>query len=285
MKGDGGANPRELQEFVERLNSLIENAPAQTGPSLSTNESKKLRAILQKATSHLEALLTDLDPVKQPQSVFDPSNPQLVARFVALTLLAQERYKLQRLDKFYGAGVYALYYSGDFPIYAKISGKEHPIYVGKADPADPSAKIPTMQGERLASRLNDHRRNIEKAQNLKIEDFEYRFLVVQSGWQNAAESYLINLYEPIWNTEVGICYGFGKHGDDPETRANLRSPWDTLHPGRDWAHRDKNQKDAKPKESIEAQIKTHFEIKKPLATIEQVFKRLMEEMRQMPKDE
>ncbi len=38
-----------------------------------------------------------------------------------------------------------------------------------------------------------------------------------------------------WNSEVGICYGFGKHGDSAETRSNTRSPWDTLHPGRKWA--------------------------------------------------
>jgi hypothetical protein len=28
-----------------------------------------------------------------------------------------------------------------------------------------------------------------------------------------AENYLINLFKPIWNNEVGICYGFGKQLD------------------------------------------------------------------------
>lgn len=43
-------------------------------------------------------------------------------------------------------------------------------------------------------------------------------LVVQTGWQDSAENYLIELFEPIWNSEVNICFGFGKHGDDPKTR-------------------------------------------------------------------
>ncbi len=76
-----------------------------------------------------------------------------------------------------------------------------------------SAKTAFEQGERLSNRLSDHRRNIIKAATtLRLEDIEYRALVVQSGWQDAAERYLIDLFKPIWNKEVGILYGFGKHG-------------------------------------------------------------------------
>lgn len=45
-----------------------------------------------------------------------------------------------REDAFDGAGIYALYYVGDFPAYARIAaanGEERfttPIYIGKADP-------------------------------------------------------------------------------------------------------------------------------------------------------
>ena len=112
------------------------------------------------------------------------------------------------------------------------------------------ATILSGEGDRLSNRLNDHRKNIGKAATLQLEDFEYRALVVQTGWQTAAEDYLIHLFKPIWNNEVKICYGFGKHGDDPGTRANLRSPWDTLHPGRVWAHRDPNMKDARSAKRI-----------------------------------
>lgn len=118
-----------------------------------------------------------------------------------------------------------------------------------------------------------------KAETLDIADFEYRALVVQTGWQSAAENYLIELFKPIWNNEVGICYGFGKHGDAPETRANLRSPWDTLHPGRDWAHRDAKMKYARPKERIIEDLADHFTKFKPLGSIDEILRRFLDEMR------
>ena len=57
-------------------------------------------------------------------------------------MIAQPRKPLANIDRFYGSGVYALYYNGDFAAYRKISKREQPIYVGKVDPADPSAKMP-----------------------------------------------------------------------------------------------------------------------------------------------
>jgi hypothetical protein len=160
-----------------------------------------------------------------------------------------------------------------------FSGREHPIYVGKADPAAPSAKTSSEQGDRLSNRLKDHRRTIAKAATLRLDDFDYRALVVQSGWQDAAEKYLIDLFKPIWNKEVGILYGFGKHGDDPGTRANLRSPWDTLHPGRDWAHRDRAMKDAKPRELILKEISDDLSKYAPFKTVDQILLRFLDEMR------
>lgn len=176
--------------------------------------------------------------------------------------------------------MYAVYYNGDFPAYKALAKREHPIYVGKADPVDSAAKTPFEQGKRLASRLHDHKRNITKASGtLSLQDFDYRALVVQSGWQGAAERYLIDLFKPVWNSEIGICYGFGKHGDDPATRANLRSPWDTLHPGRDWAHRDKKMNDAKPRAQILKEIAIHLSENRPFRSVNQILKRFLDEMR------
>jgi hypothetical protein len=224
--------------------------------------------------------MEDLNPIKQPGFVFDPSNPNVVGRIVGITMVAQPRKPLTIVERFYGSGVYAIYYTGDFPVYSAISKREHPIYVGKADPADPASKTAFEQGEKLSGRLNEHRKNIVKATStLRIDDFEYRALVVQTGWQSAAESYLIDLFKPIWNNEVGICYGFGKHGDAPETRANLRSPWDTLHHGRDWAHRDPNMKDARLKAQIVKDIARHFSEYPPLGSVDKILRRFLEEMR------
>ena len=136
------------------------------------------------------------------------------------------------------------------------------------------------QGDKLSGRLSEHRKNIVKATStLRLEDFEYRALVVQTGWQSAAENNQIDLFKPIWNNEVGICYGFGKHGDAPETRANLRSPWDTLHPGRDWAHRDPKMMDARSKTQIVKDIARHLAEYPPLGSVDKILRRFLDEMR------
>jgi hypothetical protein len=225
--------------------------------------------------------MVGLDPVREPESVFDPSNPRTVGRFVGIALLAQQRHPVGSVPSFYGSGVYALYYSGPFELYRAIVDTETPIYVGKADPANPSAKTPREQEQRLSGRLKDHARTIRKATStLDISHFTCRYLVVQSGWQTAAEDYLINLLKPIWNDEIGICYGIGKHGDDPGTRGNLRSPWDTLHPGRDWAHRDPNIRDARPANQIATDMAAHFALHAPFSTVESVLKQFFDDLKQ-----
>jgi hypothetical protein len=190
--------------------------------------------------------------------VFDPSNPKVVGRFVSLALVAQQRHPLAEIPRFYGSGIYAIYYNGPFPLYAPISGSETPIYVGQAAPAINNARTPLEQGPRLCGRLSDHRKNIGTAiTTLDLADFQFRSLVVQSGWETAAEDYMIHLFRPIWNSETSILYGLGKHGDDATTRANKRSPWDTLHPGRKWA--EKSKEDAKSPATIETELSRHFE--------------------------
>lgn len=252
-------------------------AEERPSPTVRRRIEQEVRGIV----DDLTGLLRDLDPIRQPRFVFDAGNPSIVGRFVALAMIAQPREPLENVERFYGSGVYALYYKGDFADYAAIRGSETPIYVGKADPATSQARNPIEQGDRLATRLKDHRRNVQKATNLEMDDFECRFLVVQSGWQEAAESYLINLFKPIWNDETRICYGFGKHGDDPGTRANKRSPWDTLHPGRDWAHRDPGMADAKALAEIRADLAAHFGRTPVFSTLDSVLASFIEQLRQM----
>jgi hypothetical protein len=200
---------------------------------------------------------------------------------VGIALVAQDRHALADVPAFYGSGVYALYYDGPHEAYSPIVKTETPIYVGKADPATPAAKTPREQEQRLSSRLKDHARTIRKAAgNLEIADFTCRYLAIQSGWQTAAEDYLINLFKPIWNDEIGVCYGIGKHGDDPIKRSNLRSPWDTLHPGRDWAHRDASIRDASPKGRILSSIAAHYRLHSPFVSIDSVLKQFYEDLKQ-----
>jgi Eco29kI restriction endonuclease len=249
------------------------------GGSLSIAKRKKLEAQIKTAIDQLTTMLADLDPIAQPTSMFDPSNPKVVGRFVALAMVAQDRHPLADIPKFYGSGVYAIYYTGSFPAYRPISGTETPIYVGQASPSVSNARTPIDQGAKLCGRLSDHRKNIGKAANsLNLADFEFRSLVVQSGWETAAEDYLIHLFRPIWNSETNILYGIGKHGDSATTRANKRSPWDTLHPGRTWAAASTD--DAKSIEQIESELARHFAVHPVYPDIQAVIISFVEELRQ-----
>ena len=270
----------KLEELAAQLKALSDSLAAEEPSQLQPPSAKRVRKTINEAYEKLRKVMEDLDPIKHPGFVFDPSNPNIAGRIAGITMIAQPRKPLANIDRFYGSGVYAVYYNGRFPAYSRISKREHPIYVGMADPEDPSSKTAMEQGDRLSRRLNEHRKNITKAaKTLRVEDFEYRALVVQTGWQASAESYLIELFKPIWNNEVGICYGFGKHGDAPTTRANLRSPWDTLHPGRDWAHRDPKMKDARSKERIITDLKQHLTKHPPVRSIDQILRKFLEEMR------
>jgi hypothetical protein len=168
--------------------------------------------------------------------------------------------------------VYAIYYQGDHPAYACASRTETPIYVGKADPKVPDARTSRDQGPQLYGRLADHRRMIKTVGEyamknglphpLKVEDFLCRRLVCATNAQLVAERHLIGTFKPIWNNEVGICWGISKHGDAAKTRANKRSPWDVMHPGRAWAMAESLEDKMSPDVIVE-RITEHFAVHQP----------------------
>lgn len=255
----------KLRDDLERL---LEDARQL---ELTPRSRTMLSVELQKSAAALNGLLAELDPIDRPSAVFDPGNPRTVGFFVSLALSAQPRKPLGRLKSFYGAGVYALYYKGSFAEYAPISGTETPIYVGMAIYGAPDHHDPSLMGTSLSGRLEEHKKNIERAsETLDIADFDYRALVVQSGWEAPAETYLIRMFRPLWNKEVRILQGFGKHGDSVTTRANKRSPWDTLHEGRNWASGE-GQKDKKSLEQIRSEIRAHYEKTTIYSSFEDVF--------------
>lgn len=272
-----------VEEIVERFLDECNQLPVVTQENpISGNIRRRLEPKINHVIDSLGAYLQEINQIRQPTFIFDTGDPNLIGRFVALALIAQKKTPLKSIDSFYGSGVYALYYQGVFDSYAPINGTETPIYVGKADPESTNARTPTEQGVKLSKRLKEHKRTIEKATStIKIDDFCYRCLVVQSGWQQAAENYLIQLFRPIWNNETQICYGFGKHGDDPNTRMNQRSPWDTIHPGREWAYRDINMLDAVPKDVIEQRISNHFCNTRIYQSIEDIFKTFIDGLVQL----
>lgn len=274
----------EEGSIAEALKAVIERVD-DTRDSLAGTKGRNARQELECLTSELRTRLAALDQIQHPESFFDPADPRLFGVFAALALIGMDRVPLGSLEtnRFYGSGVYALYYKGGFKTYQPISGTEHPIYVGKADPEMPHARSPRQQGEKLCGRLNEHRKNIERAENLELTDFECRYLVVASGWQTAAESALIGLFKPIWNKETRILLGFGKHGDSAETRRNRRSPWDVLHAGRQWADAAKYAasmvEDSKSVGDIEEEVREHFKENKPVPDIEHIVHELIAQVK------
>jgi hypothetical protein len=252
-------DPAELIQEIAKLTHVLPIEPAHYA-ELPAKQRKALREILENTVSRLGTIAQTMDTVRLPRHVFDPTSPEVIGKMVAQALLLQDRESLAGAirEPFYGAGVYAIYYRGAFDCYEPISGREHPIYVGKADPEAMHAQTTQAQGRRLHSRLKDHHRSITSAENLDPGDFDCRYLVVKSAWVETAEDLLIAQFKPVWNNESKVCYGFGKHGDSPTTRSNERSPWDTLHPGRKWALSDDNTPSKWSIEDIRRNIADHF---------------------------
>jgi hypothetical protein len=135
---------------------------------------------------------------------------------------------------FRGAGLYALYYVGNFPLYAALKQRDPPvpIYVGKAEAGSSSYGRPRSGADatKLWNRIKAHARSIRQAtENLRTEDFGVRYLVLSDVWIVLGESALLQAYYPVlWNTFVT---GFGSNPAGTDRR-NGRSIWDTLHGGR-----------------------------------------------------
>jgi hypothetical protein len=177
----------------------------------------------------------------QPE-LFNPLDKRNLGISIADAIFKQDTYPLNALPPFDGAGVYAIYYKGNFPLYAKIAAKNkesflQPIYAGKAVP-EGSRKgglgLDVPAGPYLFKRLSEHRKSIEAATNLNIADFHCRFLVVDDIWIPLGESLLIERTKPLWNIVVE---GFGNHDPGSGRYNQERSSWDILHPGRGWAEK------------------------------------------------
>lgn len=153
--------------------------------------------------------------------------------------------------QFIGAGVYAIYYHGDNPLYVN-NDAQRPIYVGKAVPSGArkgNVGETENQGMVLYNRLKEHAESIESVCNLHLKDFSCRYLAVDDIWIPLAETLLIEMFLPVWNVLVD---GFGNHDPGKGRRNQKRSAWDVIHYGRKWAD------DLKPnkltKHQIEAKI-------------------------------
>ena len=152
-------------------------------------------------------------------------------------------HRLPLADHFAGSGVYALYYSGKYELYTKIAKSNRracvqPIYVGKAVPPGwrTGRAIGSVSPD-LFRRLSEHSRSTQQAANLRLDEFQCRFMIlgdVESDLVVPVEAELIRRYRPLWNT---VLDGFGNHDPGAGRYNQARSEWDVLHPGRSWSER------------------------------------------------
>lgn len=196
---------------------------------------------------------------------FNPLDKQNLGASVAEALLGRKPHPLANLPMFHGAGIYALYYGGDFAPYLSLSLRNSesdgnpiaPIYVGKAIPAGGrkgGALDRASKTKALWNRLNEHAESIAAASNLRIEDFQCRYLVVDDIWIPLGESLLIAKFTPIWNALID---GFGNHDPGKGRYNGMQPKWDVLHPGRAWAL--KCQPRPESAEQIAREAKDHLE--------------------------
>lgn len=102
--------------------------------------------------------------------IFNPLDKENRGKSVSTAILTQNVIPFTELRDFVGAGVYAIYYTGDFPLYKKIAAANkyeflQPIYAGKAVP----------QGARKANLILD---------SLSGNDLYICYILAENGLKN-----------------------------------------------------------------------------------------------------
>lgn len=177
------------------------------------------------------------------ETPYNPLDKLRLGESVANAILARSVEPLPPAEAFFGAGVYAIYYTGAFAEYREVAERNRngrygcPIYVGKAIPAGArrgALGVGIAPGRALFNRLAEHGQSVDECADLDRDDFKCRYLVVDDIWIPLGESLLIQRFAPIWNTTLD---GFGNHDPGSGRYNQRRSPWDVVHPGRAWAAR------------------------------------------------
>jgi hypothetical protein len=169
-------------------------------------------------------------------------------------------------EKFSGTGVYALYYIGKNPLYAKYSelnrlAYNSAIYVGKAVPEgwrqgriSGNALKPSWK---LFSRLSEHSRSVNAVSGISSKDFMCRFVIFENAGSDmigTIEAALIKLNQPLWNSMLA---GFGNHTPGMGRFEQRKSVWDVIHPGRSFAARCKGPSESRG--AILANVKKYLD--------------------------
>lgn len=197
------------------------------------------------------------------EKVYDPLDYANLTKNLVRELMDRGPFPLPPKKPFLGPGIYALFYNGGYSLYSPAFSPDssQPIYVGKAVPAGArkggrEAEAQMLDGT-LYRRLAEHARSISESENLHLEHFTCRYLVVVPLWITMAERFLIEFYRPLWNVCVE---GFGIHDPGKGRHAGEISWWDALHPGRRWA---KNLAQTRSLSQAEERVRAFFAGREP----------------------
>jgi hypothetical protein len=193
---------------------------------------------------------------------YNPLDKKHLGESVADALLAREATTLPPPERVMGAGVYAIYYHGDYPLYARLAARnlapnfEAPIYVGKAVPKGgrKGGELEPANTFALYDRLREHAESIDATKNLRLADFHCRYLVVDDIWIPLGETLLIQKFAPVWNR---VLDGFGNHDPGGGRYQGQRPAWHVLHPGQAWA--EKLQPHKRAQQEFEALVREYLE--------------------------
>lgn len=173
---------------------------------------------------------------------FDPLAYENLAQSIVHALNRAEVQNLDEVRPFAGVGIYAIYYTGPFYAYEKLAdlNKQRPgsqaLYIGKAaaDSSQTGAELTHKNPDtnKLYVRLTQHRESIRMAENLEVTDFQVRVLTLTPTWVPLAEAIALRIHTPLWNSRIS---GFGSKNQGKGRSGQVRSLWDTLHPGRYYA--------------------------------------------------
>ncbi len=171
---------------------------------------------------------------------FDPLHYDNIGEMIRLRLVGRELLALGDAAQANGAGIYALYYFGDFEHYSPLvprdlGGEMKPIYVGKAIPRGGRKGLkdfsaPDERENALSRRLDLHKKKLMGVEGLLLEDFRFRYLPLTPAWIGLGENAMIRKFRPLWNVAVD---GFGNNALGAGRLKQSASSWNVLHPTTD----------------------------------------------------
>jgi len=224
---------RNIEVLDRARGSLSSVLPSEIAEVLNAETGSK-RSTLVKRLRAISEIATALEDAASP-AVFNPLDYRVLGRSIAGALDSSQSHVMPPASRFFGVGVYALYYIGEFQPYRPLVEKNTssltvPIYVGKAVPEGARIGGSATAKPALCDRLQLHAKSISEASStLRLEDFRYRFLVVEPAFVPLGEVVLLKAHRPLWNSWL---YGFGSNPAGRGRGKTRKSLWDTLHPGR-----------------------------------------------------